>query len=560
MTWDKVFYLPNVISSPQAYPCIQLTGCEAIPGQAFEPWDVEISRNPTQNLALFCGGVGVQCGLILASHDDGLTWCKEWHECPCIFTGCHIACDADPNYNPAANLFRLQDFTTLYGLAIQSSDNSAIAVGYNGQQLVRDPATSVWLDRSVFSKVIPTVSGSVKFPLLGAALAGPNGAGQTIAIATGMGGLLRESIDGGYTYSPGLRPTPQGPTPIAAEPHRIKDVHFFDDSVGWHVGQHGRIANSTNGGFVWQDQSPIANAAQVTIHAITWDLAQLNGVAVGDPTTTNGEPKIRYIPNLGSSSQWLENATITGDPNFITGKSLREVEWSGTTATGNNFWAVGTGGLILTSRNGGQDWSLYVPALETNLHLYEFAGVSFMDTATGLMVGRRPNPSPNGPIRGAVNQYRKVAGVVSWASIALPPEVTKLTDVDISGVVAWAVGEKDVGGVISGVLLTSTFSSGSFGAFTEVTPPANGFPLCTIGEDLLAPILSEVEVGPSGAVWVAGMCGRVWKYASQAWAPHFKSQMDAHVVGMSFVTAPGGGDAGYLGGMRRGQQCIVRVQ
>ena len=54
------------------------------------------------------------------------------------------------------------------------------------------------------------------------------------------------------------------------------------------------------------------------------------------------------------------------------------------------------------------------------------------------------------------------------------------------------------------------------------------------------------------------MCGRVWKYAPQVWT-EVKSQTDAHVVGMSFVST-GGADLGYIGGMRQGQQCIVKVQ
>jgi photosystem II stability/assembly factor-like uncharacterized protein len=567
--WQRVFYLRDLIGNPGNYPCIALTGCEASFTTDFEPWDVEISRHPTQRLALLAGGRGVQCGLVLSSIDDGVTWCKEYHECTCSGPGCNATCSSSPGYNPPANTYRLQSFKTLYGLAIQSSDNSAIAVGYNGQQLVRDPATGVWLDRSVFTTLVPTPLGSVKFPLLGAALAGPNATGQTIAIATGMGGLLRESTDGGHTYSPGLRPTAQGPAPIVGEPHRIKDVYFANEFEGWHVGQHSRIARSTDGGFTWNDQAPQPSVQQPTLHAISIDPNGSIGVAVGDPFLPSGstttEPKIRRTASGGFP--WVENITITGDPNFIDGKRLNEVEWSGLTATGDNFWAVGQAGLVLHSTDGGAQWNLSPPTSTlvdsepfAFIELFNIEGVSFKDPTTGLLVGRRPIPSPSGPESGAAYQYREVNGVVSWSTIPLDPNVVvrKLTDVDIAGTVAWAVGEKDVGGVLEGVVLTSVFAGGTFGAFTEVAPPSGGFQLCRAGEDLTAQILNEVEVSPGGTVWVAGMCGRAWKRPSGTWI-EVKSQMDAHVGGMSFVPTASV-DVGYLAGMRHGQQCIVRVQ
>jgi hypothetical protein len=63
--------------------CSELTqDCEVDvcdPGEPaiWEPWDIQISRNPTEKLALMCGGIGFQCGMIWRSTDDGTTWVKR---------------------------------------------------------------------------------------------------------------------------------------------------------------------------------------------------------------------------------------------------------------------------------------------------------------------------------------------------------------------------------------------------------------------------------------------------------------------------------------------------
>lgn len=569
LIWQEVLDLRDVVNHPGSYPCIPLSGCELASVEPFEPWDVEISRHPTQNLALVAGGRGVGCGFVLSSTNDGLTWCKEFHECTCTGTGCNTTCATNPAYNPPSGLYRHKVFTTLYGVAIQSNNNAAIATGYNGQQVLRDPATGVWLDRSVFSLVVPTLPGAVKFPLYGASFAGPNASGQTLAVVTGAGGLLRESTDGGNVYAAGLRQTATVPEPIVGEPNRIKDAFFRDELVGWHVGQLGRIARSTDGGFNWDEQAPFASALEPTLHAIVFAPGGVFGVAVGDKFTPPGssttQPKIRYTTNGGVQS-WDENPPISGDPLLIDGRRLNEVDYSGSTPTGRNFWAVGQGGMVLKSQDDGQSWNLIWPVVEADsepfahFELFTANGVSFMNTTTGLIVGERPIPSPGGPNLGAAYQVREVAGQHTWTSIALDPAIVvrRLTDVDVVGSVAWAVGEKVVNGALEGVVLTSTFTGGSFGTFTEVAPPASGFVSCDIGDDLSAWVLSEVEVAPGGTVWVAGMCGRTWKRVAAAWV-EIKSQTDAHVVGMSFVSTAGG-DVGYVGGLRGGQQCIVKVQ
>ncbi len=567
--WEVVWEITNLCPNPPP-PCGSagsvLSGCECdfcvLPHTWFEAWDVEISRHATDKLALFVGGIGAQCGMVFASTNDGTSWAKEYHECTCPPPGplC-VNCAGLPLYNDDPSnpndLTRHKHFKTLYGVGIYDGDNSAFAVGYNGQVVVRNPATGVWQDRSAFSPHIPTTAGSVIFPLYGAD-AGPGTGATSLGVLGGTGGHLRESINGGHAWT-----NAQGPNgPIVGGPHRINDVFFKDDSIGWQVGQFFRIAKTINGGIHWNKQDPDATAGAGSFQAITFasDLFQV-GVAVGDPFTPAGssttQPKIRYTADAGATA-WFENVTILANPSFMDRKGLREVEWSG----GTSFWSVGQGGLILYSLNDGQTWRQYLPVGETDFHLFELEGVSYLDGTTGIFVGRRPTPSPSGPVRGAAYQRQDIGGSVTWTQLPLPGNLTieGLWDVDIaSSGVAWAVGVKLVAGVREGVVLSSPYSGGTFQAFTEVVNPA-GFPRCTAGRGLEeVPVLNEVAVVSTGAVWVGGACGRMWLRSTTGTWTEVQSQTDAHVVGLSDVPSS---SACYVAGFRSSntQQCVVRVQ
>src|SRR5262249_2593369 len=154
--------------------------CDADAPAHFEMWDVEISRNPTQNLAVACGGVGTSCGMVFSSTDDGATWSKESHECQAAGLpggiDCSLAADTAHLYHeppppvgtppPAwfTHTFRHQDLSTIYGIAIFSADNSIIGSGYAGQLVRRNPETGLWQDRSSFNARIHEVDNAVTMP------------------------------------------------------------------------------------------------------------------------------------------------------------------------------------------------------------------------------------------------------------------------------------------------------------------------------------------------------------------------------------------------------------
>jgi photosystem II stability/assembly factor-like uncharacterized protein len=287
----------------------------------------------------------------------------------------------------------------------------------------------------------------------------------------------------------------------------------------------------------------------------------MEGVAVGDHFPIGGGdtlPKIRFTNDtLQGFGLWSEDVDVVGTATFMNQKGLREVAWAG----GTDFWAVGQGGLILKSTDGGQTWNMQEPESRSTLGNLDLEGVAFVDETLGVFVGRRPVSSV---VQGVAYQYKDLGGgSISWTQLSLPSGVTinGLTDVAISGSEAWVVGEKSVSGATQGIVLKSTLSSGSFGAFSE-DAPSGGIAACVTGEALAAsPVLSEVEVAPNtGDIWIGGACGRLWSKRSTGWT-EVKSGTDAHVVGLSFA-ADGSGARGFVGGYRdsQTQQCITSVQ
>src|SRR4029077_19323688 len=116
---------------------------------------------------------------------------------------------------------------------------------------------------------------------------------------------------------------------------------------------------------------------------------------------------------------------------FNTATTLRHVTWAGDL----EFWAVGDGGLMLHTTDGGDSRHQFGPPGQSYSQFkdIEFESVSFRDTGTGVFVGRRPDA--NGTTRGVAFLYRSnLVDTVGWTDIS-PADTTIsiLADVDIGG-------------------------------------------------------------------------------------------------------------------------------
>jgi hypothetical protein len=192
--------------------------------------------------------------------------------------------------------------------------------------------------------------------------------------------------------------------------------------------------------------------------------------------------------------------------------------------------------LIFRSDTGGSAWHQVVdPVIPlAALQAHEFSGVAFHDPDHGVIVGKKGSGGAR------AYAYARTGSVETLMDVS-PPDltITQLADVQILGSTAYAVGERDVSGVRTGVVVASTFGGGSFSPFTPLaSQPA--FPACGVGGALgVNPVLMKIAVNSAnGDIWVGGECGRVWRFTTGGGWIEVKSQTDGHVRGFS-LTADG---------------------
>jgi photosystem II stability/assembly factor-like uncharacterized protein len=544
---DGCVGFPTAPNDPQGLAC-ELSICDGAL-KPFEMWDVQISRHPTQKLAVATGGVNTGCGMIFTSIDDGVHWKKEPHECQSV-KDCspsadptHLYNDVPPTIPPdTTHLYRHKQFFTVYNAAILSGDNTVIGTAYGGGVHVRNPASGVWEDRSQFNSRIHDVATAVTMPLNG--VAAQTGSG-TAAVIVGFGGTIRESADAGQNWA-------DAPNTEHCAQFRVYDFEFTQASTGFQAGQFARIGKTINSGVNW---TTVIDPVSGTLRSIIFANG-FKGVAVGDLFTapTGSGPKPTILKTTTSGAQWTSPLLSS----FTSPGGLRDVCSAGLSGSEAIYWAVGEKDFILKSTDSGQNWAQVLRNGGQDVGV-TLNGVAFKDSVQGILVGT------DGSSHAVAWQYHRT-GVQTWANIS-PTfsgcEASTLSDVVISGDTAFAVGERTCAGVRSGVVLRTDLSSGEFPPFALVSDSGMPtFPLAMTNDpfDLAeVPVLIEAETD-GGDLWIGGQCGRVWKRTTGgAWTEFQKTQTDTHILGISGL--PGGsGTNRYFGGYKHQQpaHCIVR--
>lgn len=182
------------------------------------------------------------------------------------------------------------------------------------------------------------------------------------------------------------------------------------------------------------------------IHMV--DVARQGGTSpTSTPTTAPGSPTPTWTPRPSSTPTVTPTATPP-PPN----QGVWTVQWhGGDDLNGIDFansqlgWAVGKGGHLLRTTNGGQTWfyQLAAPAVDIE-------AVDFVDTNTGWVVG------------GDGKIWRSTDGGVGWA-IQTAPTISRLMDVQfLDANTGWAVGK-------SGVILRTTNGGANWALQTSNT-------------------------------------------------------------------------------------------
>jgi photosystem II stability/assembly factor-like uncharacterized protein len=220
---------------------------------------------------------------------------------------------------------------------------------------------------------------------------------------TGTSGRIAHTTDGGATPWNGQT------SGINSELLRADAV---DVLTAWAVGDQGRIVNTTNGGATWVTQSNVVPALQSNDVLRGVDFTDVNsGWTVGRrpgastigliARTTNGgsswasqtigtdESIVDVDFHPGSTTGWLVGGQLTGTGSVIR-KTTDGNNWSAPVVlpgpisigilNGVDFvdlqtgWAVGSGGRILKSTDGGASWTAQISGTTSELSAVNFLG------------------------------------------------------------------------------------------------------------------------------------------------------------------------------------------
>lgn len=234
---------------------------------------------------------------------------------------------------------------TLLSVHLNADDQRGWSVGNGGTILSTRDGGHTW---SAQSSGVKTDLWSVHF----------NSDGRR-GWAVGVGGKILSTADGGRTWSP-----QESEVKVV-----LLSVHFNNDGLrGWTVGEGGTILYTGNGGKTW---TPQLSRGQVDLYSVHVNGDGQRGWAVGVGGTIlstldggknwRNQPRtIEFTPDEGQSWKTLENFR----------KDLFSVHFSD---GGQHGWAVGDGGTILSTEDGGTNWKIRPSKVQATLFSVHFS-------------------------------------------------------------------------------------------------------------------------------------------------------------------------------------------
>lgn len=183
---------------------------------------------------------------------------------------------------------------------------------------------------------------------------------QNIGWASGWTGTILHTEDGGENWSM------QNPPPNNA----YEGVYFIDDLTGWAVGYGGKIIFTSDGGVTWEEQ---VSGTSYYILDVQFIDANIGWTAGGRFADFNIDP-IREILYTNNGGDTWETQLLESDEPPLNSIHFQDSDIG---------FAVGEGGKILKTTNGGQFWDELMSDQQ-----YHFYDVEFVNNNTGWVVGQ----------------------------------------------------------------------------------------------------------------------------------------------------------------------------
>jgi photosystem II stability/assembly factor-like uncharacterized protein len=208
-----------------------------------------------------------------------------------------------------------------------------------------------------------------------ARLRGVSAVSDTVAWASGAGGTVLRTTDGGATWQ--VRPVP------GAERLDFRDVDAFSDTVAYILsigpGEASRIFKTTDGGATWTEQFKNTDP-KVFLDAMTFRDAS-HGFAFSD--SVDGKFVILRTSTGGAAWERVPQEAL---PPALDGEGAFAGSGTNIAIAGDHVWIGTTASRVLHSPDGGRTWSVTPTPLATGNSTGIFS-VSFRDASHGVAVG-----------------------------------------------------------------------------------------------------------------------------------------------------------------------------
>ena len=398
-------------------------------------------------------------GLVLHTTDGGQTW--------------RVVKVSDEEPVPGVSPW----FTHYQGVDFVESQNGWI-VGERGVILRTSDGGETWTVQSGYDETKPSywdvcfVSASCGWVV-----------GYTGTLDSPGQAVVLHTSDGGQNWT----------TQLSLSGVGLEGVDFVDSQTGWVVGHDGTIYHTADGGQSWSKQtSGVAN----DLFAVDFVDSQ-NGWVVGRGgvvlRTADGGGTWSREPSEPHGWALFDVSAVSPDLAFAVGGMVLKLEPSstetalaGTSKVLNDLdfvgsdlgWAVGYGGVIVRTSDGGGTWTLLDSGTSADLF-----GVDFVDSQNGWAVGS------GGTI------LHTTDGGASWSPQSSGTTATLRAVQFLDALEGWAVGD-------GGVVLHTTDGGQNWTTVNSGTTE-NLYGLCFVS-------------GAAG--WAVGGSGTVLKWDGASWA------------------------------------------
>jgi photosystem II stability/assembly factor-like uncharacterized protein len=209
---------------------------------------------------------------------------------------------------------------------------------------------------------------------------GVSAVNSKVAWASGNGGTVARTVDGGKTWRASVVP--------GAEALDFRDVEGVDANTAYLLsigpGEQSRIYKTLDGGASWTLQFTNRNPKAFFDAFAFWDAA--HGIAMSDPV----DGKFVIITTKDGGLHWQEVASAD-IPDALEGEAAFAASGTCITVQGkNNVW-FGTGGgsvaRVFRSSDRGQTWSVSTTPIKAGNASSGIFSLAFKDAMNGIAVG-----------------------------------------------------------------------------------------------------------------------------------------------------------------------------